>query len=162
MRIARSVQLLAADARTQIRVLAPIPENAAARDFVKTNSVYRMAWLYCASFAPSHGGDEPIADWIARTEIPPSLALDREQPFWRTARRLHTVIQMIFALDVPFHFSAHGLRNAPEWELARHLAAETCEAGGWPLAPAEISEISFDHLWTTLGAGTVDVPWFGG
>lgn len=151
MRFAEMVRLLAADASTQIQILRPIPETSGDRDFALPNAVSRMAELYEAAFAPWDA--ESVADWIARTELPPELALQREQPFWDAARRLRTAIVLIQGCDSPFLFTAHGLRNAPEWALIRHLAIETCDAGGWSLA---LIETAFPRLWGTLGAGLDD------
>lgn len=158
MRFAELIKLLASDAKTQIRFLGPVSENAAVRDFFKTNSIFRMGWLYRVSFGIYDGvaGNERLEDWLARTELPHGTMEELDRPFWKAARRLLTAVDMIFEIDRPFLFSAHGLRNAPEWELVRYLAAETCGNGQMTI---NLTEESFERLWTGLGAGVIDFAW---
>jgi len=155
VRFAELTRLLASDAKSQLRFLGPVPENAAVRDFVKTNSIYRMGWLYRVSFGvyDSSAGNERLEDWLARTELPRGSMDEFDRPFWKAARRLLTAVDMIFEIDRPFLFSAHGLRTAPEWELVRYLAAEACDLGRWS---KDLTEESFEPLWTGLGAGVID------
>lgn len=152
MRFAESIKLLAADAATQIRCLGDVPENAGVRDYVKTNAIYRMAWLYCHScwIDDDIRGNETAENWLARTELSPDMIRDHDTPFWKSVWRLWTVLDMILRIDRPFLFSAHSLRNSREWVLVRYLASETCRLGGF--SPALV-DFSFESLWTALGDG---------
>lgn len=158
MRFAELIMLLAADAPTQIRVLGPVPENATVRGFGKTNSIFRMGWLYQVSFGiyDSDGGNERVEDWLARTEVPRETMGTLDRPFWKAARRLLTAVNLLYEIDRPFLFTAHGLRNAPEWELVRYLAHQTCELERWSV---QLKDDSFERLWTGLGAGVIDLAW---
>lgn len=158
MRFAECVKLLAVDAETQLRFLGPVPENAHVRGYIKTNSVFRMAWLYRVSYGvyDSVGGNESIEDWRCRTELEHFTTDDLGNQFWKSARRLLTSLEMIDELDRPFLWTAHGLRSAPEWELVRHLARETCAVERWSL---NLEIESFETLWNGLGDGLIDFAW---
>lgn len=158
MRFAELIILLASDAKLQLKFLGPVPENSAVRDYVKTNSIFRMAWLYKVSFGiyDSAGGNERLEDWLARTELPRTILDELDSPFWKAGRRLLTAIDMIFELDRPYLFSAHGLRSAHEWELVRFLAAEVRVCGQWS---SNLTGESFERLWTGLGDGIIACAW---
>ena len=158
MRFAECIKLLAADAPTQLRVLGQVPENAHVRGYEKTNSVFRMAWLYCVSFGvyDGVGGSESLENWIDRTELTGFTFDDLSNPFWRSARRVLTALQMIERLDQPFLYSSHGLRNADEWALVRHLATETCHLGEISIT---LDIASFDELSRGMGNGIIEMAW---
>lgn len=158
MRFAESVKLLAADAATQTRILAPVPETSGVRDFVRNNAVYRMAWLYHRSFGvyDETGGNEGLDSWLARTELPEEITTNRDSPFWNSAERLWTVIDMIIRMESMFLYTAQGLRKAREWKLVRYLAFDTCKCAQWT---PTLTETSFERLWTGLGGGMIEIAW---
>ena len=132
MHFAQIVRLLSLSADDQILFLDPIPENSGVRDYSVENNVFEMLNLYVRSFAPQDdAGFEGIENWLRRTQLPAEFIEDQRNPVRVACRHLFTALRMIEGSQRCFLFTAHGLRNADEWMLIRHLAEQVIMVAGW-------------------------------
>ena len=147
MYLADIYRVIAAEPKTQIEFLSPLPENGETRDFNPGNNIQMVISIALGSLSPlDDNGCEGENSWLQRTGMTRELRENRAHSFWNSTSHLNTALRMLLEIERPYHFSKHGLRRAFEWRLIRKLAIEVLESMNWDAQSSSFLDLK-SKLW---------------